>query len=411
MKNRSAKDSLKGYFYQLDHTIIQLLTSSPNASITVEGIEDVDLDDNSKSAFIQCKYYEGTEYNHSKIKNAIVWMIEHFHDKGCPNKQVFKYRLYGHFKSGQEKLNLPLTRSFLKNNFLTSKKNKTVTKVHEKLSLNSSQLDSFLALLEINLNAPSYEIQEENIIQQLKLAFTSKSDLEANLLYARAITAIKKLAVQADEEKRKITRSQFFKEIDNRDLLFDDLLYQKFSTTKYAKMTKKKFFTFHGVSRMPKRTRIFVIDMKNEYDVNKTTTMLVKLSECFSNKEREKTPQKDRFCPYVVLRELPPENVVEVKKRLWHQGIKFFDGYPFKGADFSEDLLATDPTSDNGWKLKFIPSEQNLSSTVSVISSSIIEIFDLYKSTPLDSKLIHEKADYHPIKSGSSFFIQEVIQA
>jgi hypothetical protein len=157
MKDRSATATIKGYFYQFDQTIVRLLEASANASVTVEGIEDVDLNDGSESAFVQCKYYEGTEYNHSVIKEAVIHMLRHFHAAGCPSNQVFKYRLFGHYKSGQQKLAFPLTEAFLKDNFLTYTREKVEHKVHEELLITPAQLISFIGLLDIDVNAPSYE--------------------------------------------------------------------------------------------------------------------------------------------------------------------------------------------------------------------------------------------------------------
>ena len=85
MTNRSATATIKGYFYQFDQTIVRLLEATKHGSITVEGVEDIDLDDGGASAFVQCKYYEGTEYNHSVIKEAVVHMLRHFHAAGCPS--------------------------------------------------------------------------------------------------------------------------------------------------------------------------------------------------------------------------------------------------------------------------------------------------------------------------------------
>lgn len=99
MNNRSANVTIKGYFYQFDHSIIQLL-SAPNsdAAVLVEGIEDIDLVDGDDGVLIQCKYYEGTEYNHSVIKDAVIQMLRHFHSDGCKSSQKLKYRIYGHYR-------------------------------------------------------------------------------------------------------------------------------------------------------------------------------------------------------------------------------------------------------------------------------------------------------------------------
>src|SRR5690606_20166203 len=141
--DRSATATIKGYFYQFDQTIVRLLEATKHGSVTVEGIEDIDLNDGSASSFVQCKYYEGTEYNHSVIKQAVIHMLRHFHAGGCPSGQVFKYRLYGHYKGGQHKLGLPVTEAFLINNFLTYSHEKKEHKVHEELSIKPSQLAAF----------------------------------------------------------------------------------------------------------------------------------------------------------------------------------------------------------------------------------------------------------------------------
>jgi len=84
MTNRSANATIKGYFYQFDHTILQILqAASGNSSVVIEGIEDVDIEDGDDSVLVQCKYYEGTEYNHSQIKKAVVQMLLHYHKAGC----------------------------------------------------------------------------------------------------------------------------------------------------------------------------------------------------------------------------------------------------------------------------------------------------------------------------------------
>ena len=60
---RSAIDTITGYYYQFDKTIIQLLSCENLTDIiTVEGIEDIDVDTGGSISAIQCKYYAKTEY-------------------------------------------------------------------------------------------------------------------------------------------------------------------------------------------------------------------------------------------------------------------------------------------------------------------------------------------------------------
>lgn len=73
--SRDAIDTLRGYYYQFDYFILKLLTAG-NADdvITLEGMEDVDIQTATETTAVQCKYYAGTEYNHSIIAKPIRFM-------------------------------------------------------------------------------------------------------------------------------------------------------------------------------------------------------------------------------------------------------------------------------------------------------------------------------------------------
>ena len=74
---RTAIDTIRGYYYQFDLYALQILESK-GEKITLEGIEDVDVNSATETTAIQCKYYEGTTYNHSVIAEPIRWMLKHF---------------------------------------------------------------------------------------------------------------------------------------------------------------------------------------------------------------------------------------------------------------------------------------------------------------------------------------------
>jgi len=80
MMDRSATDTIKGYFYQFDYSIEQLLSlSNDTDEITVEGIEDIDIESSTESTAVQCKYYSKSEYNHSVIsKLECLPLVRHF---------------------------------------------------------------------------------------------------------------------------------------------------------------------------------------------------------------------------------------------------------------------------------------------------------------------------------------------
>lgn len=411
LTDRSATATIKGYFYQFDQTILRLLEATEHGSVTVEGVEDIDLDDGDESVFVQCKYYEGTEYNHSVIKDAVIHMLRHFHAAGCPSERAFRYRLYGHYRGGLDKLKLPLTDEFLKENFLTYTKEKQVHKVHEELKIADAQLADFRGLLDIDVNALSYADQQAKVFKLLASELPECTLDDALIFfYPLAINVIQGLAIDADKVKRRITKDQFLNAINRKDVVFNVWLREHLGREYFARMIRRKYFYF-GRTKMPKATRFFVIDMTNEYEMGHATRMLVRIGQFFSHKELQRTPAEDRFCPYVLLRGLTADQLIELKTSLWAQGVIFNDGYPFQGAEFSPTMLATDPTKEKLWTIKFVPSDQQLAPTIAACTRSVVEVYDFYKDSPLDGTLVPKACRVHSIKSNSAYLLQEVILA
>ena len=97
MIDRTAIDTIKGYFYQFDYAIIKLLELSIETdTIIVEGIEDVDINTATEETAIQCKYYANTEYNHSVIAKPIRLMLDHYKEVINGTKKRINYKLYVH---------------------------------------------------------------------------------------------------------------------------------------------------------------------------------------------------------------------------------------------------------------------------------------------------------------------------
>jgi len=410
MINRSANATIKGYFYQFDHTIERLLeAATPQSSIVVEGIEDIDLDDGDDSALIQCKYYEGTEYNHSVIKDAVIQMLRHFHAKGCPSAWKFRYRIYGHYKGGQDKLPATFDLDFFKKNFLTFEHKKAVHQVHLELGMTDAQLESFRKLLTIDVRAPSYDEQQKRIAKLLVAQIPGCKPEDAEVFYyPNAINAIQALAIQADLKDRKITKAKFLIAVNRKEIVFSLWLRQKFGDEYYAKFIKRTHFKFAS-TKVPKASRIFVIEMDNEFDLAKAAAMLARIGSGFSHVEHSRTPAQDRFCPYVLLRGLSPADLVSLKGCLLGQGISITDGHAFNGAAFSPALLAVSPTKDHQIQLKFIPSVDSITAVVSAINGTVVELFDFFKSSPVDAAHAPPGVRHHKIRVDGAYFINEVL--
>lgn len=410
MNNRSANATIKGYFYQFDHSIIQLLSASnSDAVVLVEGIEDIDLVDGDDGVLIQCKYYERTEYNHSVIKDAVIQMLRHFHGNECKQPQKLKYRIYGHYKGGQDKFPSNIDLAFLKKHFLTSSVYKKIHEVHVELAIDDVRLNRFLKLLEIDVRAKTYDDQQREVeklfVSQIR---DCKMEDVQTFYYPIAIHTIQKLAIRKNEADRRITKKQFLDEVNKKEAVFSSWLLRKFGNEYYARFIKRKYFQSRS-TKVSKAARIFILDIAAEFDVAKIVALLAKIGTKFSHVEHQRTPAQDRFCPCVLLRGVRPEDLIQLKGHLLSSGIKLVDGYAFLGAAFSPKDLAIQPTKENLIKLRFIPSADQVGLVISSIVGMSIEIFEFYKDAPVAGIKLASQVLHHKIKIGTVHFINEVI--
>jgi hypothetical protein len=411
MSNRSANATIKGYFYQFDHTVVQVLSAtSANTVVTVEGIEDIDIATDGESVLTQCKYYEGTAYNHSVIKNAVIHMLRHYKVSGCPVGQSLRYRIYGHYNGGQEKFPADLDIEFLKTDLLTYTSKGKTHEMHVELSVSDEALERFLTLLEIDIHAKSYDDQQEEVKQLLKsqIPGCQQEDTEA-FYYPNAVNVIQSLAIQADVNDRKITKARFISEVNRKDLVFNVWLRKKFGDEYYACAVKKKHFYFPSSTNVPKSVRVFALDATSEFDLPNLTQLLLKIGNRFSHVEKMRTLQSDRFCPYVLLSGVSPAELIALKENLLIQGVELSDGHAFHGAKFSAERLARPPTKDSLTKLKFIGEPSQLMQIAAAVTGSTMEIFDFFKTSALDPVAVPIGVPHNKIRTDTVYFINGAI--
>src|SRR4051794_348560 len=73
---RSAYASIRGYVYQFDRTILEILQCNDDDIVTIEGIEDIDLDTPEVSTAVQCKYFEAQKFSLPLIRDAVAAMLD-----------------------------------------------------------------------------------------------------------------------------------------------------------------------------------------------------------------------------------------------------------------------------------------------------------------------------------------------
>lgn len=385
MADRTAIDTIKGYFYQFDYSIeVLLLQTDENASIDIEVIEDIDLTTASEKTAIQCKYYSKTEYNHSLIAKPIRFMLDHFKEVKEGRKEKIRYKLFGHFKSGQDKLVLPIDLEFLKSAFLTYSKSeeiegvKKITKFfynHEIGITEDKDLEEFISLLEIDINAVEFEKQFKNIISELQSRFKCSHYTAENFFYNSALKIIKELATEADINKRKISKKEFLKRIDTSNIIFNEWFISIKGKKAHLLNLKKEYFTKLNVSPFE---RFFLIDVNpGDYDRTELKDLIFKISKNWSKvSKREPKP----FCPYLFINNLPDSELIELKKELNSEDFCIIDGFDFQGAEFNVNSIIKRPDNNNQIKLKILNSIDYIDNTLNSIIKTK-EVYQFYLET------------------------------
>ena len=370
MATRSAAATILGYIYQFDYTVKCILNlSNENDTIDIENIEDIDIHSCTEDIAIQCKYYSGTEYNHSIIAKPIRFMLNHYCDVKNGLAQPVNYKLYGFYQSGQNKLILPITVEFLKEHFLTYTKDKIQHKLHEDLALNDSALSDFLTFLFVDINAEEDLVQFNNIISDLKFTF-SCDDFEAeHYYYNNALRVVSHMAKQSDVNQRKISKREFLEQINKKEILFNKWFLQCKGEKKHYTALKKQYFASININE-----RFFLIEIKNGFSKADLKDLLVAISNKWTKISRREV---NSFCPYIYIHNIEEVDLIELKTELSNDNIKFIDGYDFKGAPFSQQSITQIANHGNQIKLKIIDNQDNLK-LVLQIKGRTQEIYQFY---------------------------------
>ncbi|MFT8670907.1 DUF4297 family anti-phage-associated protein [Acetobacter orientalis] len=377
MTNRSAVPTILGYFYQFDRSILTLLNlNSDDDHIAIECIEDIDVYTATDATAVQCKYYEKSEYNHSIIKPAIIFMLTHFKEGRDAGHPQINYHLRGHFGSGQEKLTLPIDIQFLKDNFLTTIVKKIPVKTYEDLGVSDTQLEVFLASLTIDINAEKFDDQFTSIVSSITRYFSCSSFAAEFFFYNNALRVIKELSIKPNEAQRIITKREFLQRIDTSSLLFEEWFVARRGKTQHYARLRAQYFSQVNVTPID---RLFICH------VNPATYERGSIKELLKLIVKKYTKLSKRahkpFSPYALILGLPEEEQIHLKQELYNEGLIFTDGYNFKGAKFDISSISRSAISELGPELRLFISLDDACQTFTSFQRAR-EIYEFYPEHP-----------------------------
>ncbi|WP_336798103.1 DUF4297 family anti-phage-associated protein [Erwinia aphidicola] len=366
MADRSAVDTIRGYFYQFDLTILSILKlTSLDESVEIECIEDIDIRTATDVTATQCKYYAKTEYNHSVIKDAIKHMLSHFKETLVGTKQKMLYSIYGHYAYGQEKLDKDIDIDFLKKHFLTYTKEKVTYHHHQDLQLTDADLEEFLNRLTINIRAVDFDTQFREVIDVLKSIFNIKSFSAEYFYYNNSLAVIRELSIEVTQTNRSITKGDFLKKINTSSILFNEWFVEKKGKKTHFAALRNEYFSEVNISPFE---RFFLVELDaTSYVRYELKNLLFEISRKWSKlSKREPSP----FCPYIYVHGVPDSELLTLKNELSIEGFKIIDGHDFYGAEFNCQSIMLKATHGNGIQLKVLNNLQNVINTIDNITKT-----------------------------------------
>lgn len=310
MTNRAANYAIKGYLYQFYKTIEQILSSADNTEITVEGIEDIDLNAPDVTDLIQCKYHEATKFSPSAVYKPVGLMLKHLVDN---TTEVSDYTLYAYFGE-----NSPVNSDWITDEFLR----KALTHVDANASASDTQLNSFKSKFRFVAGA-SFDELHGNIHTLLQSAFNcTAADVEL-YYYNNAVTYVAKLSAQTDIHQRRIKKAGFQAHINHKPFLFDVWQRELKGKQAYIKAIRERLKSTNALSDT-KRRFLFI-----SRELVSNPTAEVTLNVLLHNLVNQYSIVGKLYNSvlWTVIIDATPAQLQDTKAYLVKNGVYFNDGY------------------------------------------------------------------------------------
>lgn len=323
---------IKGFLYQFNKTLLEILNSQEDSIITVEGIvEDVEIVTSAMMTAIQCKYHEANEsFTPSTIFKPLLQMMDHFHANGGAN---IRYILFAHYPnvSGVTQPNV----GKVELQAALDSKNKDF-EAHVARLRGTVNLDAFLARFSMEFGA-TFDDLVTQVNTALRMNGIPDGDIDT-LAYPNALNMIAGLSVRHDPTERAITKRQFLEALKS-------IRKTAISRWTMALRTRKQLLDARRKQMKTQldknsRLRYFVVDAKTLNDYEEEIVLFV---ADYLDKYHFKTAH---ISTPVLCLCTSQEDYLSVQYRLFTKGIISTDGYI--GEHFEESRFFRDPFTSKG---------------------------------------------------------------
>jgi hypothetical protein len=383
---REATASIRGYFYQLDATLLEVLSDTDDRVFKIEGIEDIDSYSDATIEYSQVKYYEGQSLTPSILREPLFKLFHHYSGLPATERASRRYKLYGHFKDVKVDI-APLSADAFKQTMAYEERPKEDGKT---IRIKKSMLDGLATddeLINGFCNVFKFQESEQFDAQKIKVIahvrkLASVGALEAEgLHYPRLLKIVSDLAVEKNHEKRVLTKHTLIESFKQSRVIFDRWLLREKGDESYAREIRRLHFTSLNTGGV---VRVFAIAVDAAEDPDALAEIMITVAKKWSSSKSKRVPDKDRYAPYLLFRGASIATIESAKRRAYAQGLIFVDGYPFKGAEFDLASIRTDQTETTPIALRVLENVVHLEEVLGSRSRKQHVVYDFFVESPMD---------------------------
>ncbi len=411
-KKREATASIRGYFYQLDAALLEILNAELSDEVVIEGIEDFDRYTDESIIYGQVKYYAEQNLTDSVLRDPLHKLFVHFHGLEEAQRAGRKYLLYGHFsevKIDIGELSVERFKSVME--YRKEVKAADGTKSYEKKSL----LDGMAApdgLIEAFCKSFSIKISTE-FSEHRKLVIEAirknqnVSGFEAEgFHYPMAFDYIATLATKKDHNDRKVTRHDLQELLKGTQAIHNRWLLREKDASEYAKHMKRLYFSPTNGAGI---VRAFIIECSAATDGSVVCDQIRAIGNNWSSAKQRRIQNSERYAPFILLRGADEKLIMQVKNMLFDTGTVFVDGFPYRGSPFRTDHVHSQQTQENRIEVRFVDNVDQLQEVLDGVGRKLCHIYDFFLERPATLALPGPKSRVYSIPISSISTITKII--
>ncbi|UWU25426.1 DUF4297 domain-containing protein (plasmid) [Rhizobium sp. CB3060] len=385
-KTREATASIRGYLYQLDAVLLQILDADLDDQIIIEGIEDFDRYSDEEITYSQVKYYAGKDLTNSVLREPLYKLFQHFlglEENARKNRKYVLYGFYAEVRISTEELSVDGFKRIMEvGEYVTDVagvKRLQKKSLIDQAAASDSVIEEFCKGFSIVLSTEFFK-HRASVIAAVKKA-QGVTLLEAEgFQYPRAFAFVATIATKANHLQRTTTRRALQEHLKGTQAIYHRWLLREKESSEYGSFMRRLYFSPNNSAGV---VRAFIVEVAPNGDSAVICDQLREMARKWSSAKNKSMPNSDRYAPFVVLRNSSADLISQVKNALFDTGIDFVDGYPYYGSAFRAEHLHTAQTRERQIAIRFADDVDQLLDALASIGRKICHVYDFFLERPL----------------------------